>query len=86
LIHGSWSFLHAPRSLLPAMKITRIETIPVRVPIKPELAIRGGRGLSHSVSPFLLVKIHTGEGAVLKWAMRDSNPRHPRCKRDALTN
>lgn len=44
------------------MKITRIETIPVRVPIKPELAIRGGRGLSHSVSPFLLVKIHTDEG------------------------
>jgi L-alanine-DL-glutamate epimerase-like enolase superfamily enzyme len=41
------------------MKITRIESIPVRVPIKPELAIRGGRGLSHSVSPFLLVRIHT---------------------------
>src|SRR2546423_1948753 len=46
------------------MKITRIETIPVRVPIKPELAIRGGRGLSHSVSPFLLVKIHTNEGII----------------------
>src|SRR4051812_42146466 len=46
------------------MKIIRIETIPVRVPIKPALAIRGGRGLSHSVSPFLLVKIHTDEGIV----------------------
>jgi muconate cycloisomerase len=46
------------------MKITRLETIPIRVPIKPELAIRGGRGLSHSVSPFLLVKIHTDEGIV----------------------
>ena len=46
------------------MKIDRIETIPIRVPIKPELAIRGGRGLSHSVSPFLLVKIHTDEGIV----------------------
>ena len=46
------------------MKITRIETIPVRVPIKPELAIRGGRGLSHSVSPFLLVRIDTDEGIV----------------------
>ena len=46
------------------MKITRIETIPVRVPIKPALAIRGGRGLSHSVSPFLLVKLHTDEGIV----------------------
>src|SRR3954468_21494805 len=40
------------------MKITRIETIPVRVPIKPELAIRSGRGGSHSVSPFLIVKVH----------------------------
>src|SRR3954454_4151657 len=46
------------------MKITRIETIPVRVPIKPALAIRGGRGLSHSVSPFLLVKIHTDKEIV----------------------
>src|SRR3954470_2835653 len=46
------------------MKITRIETIPVRVPIKPALAIRGGRGLSHSVSPFLLVKVHTDAGIV----------------------
>ena len=46
------------------MKITRIETIPVRVPIKPELAIRSGRGGSHPVSPFLLVKIHTDEGIV----------------------
>src|SRR3954470_23241623 len=44
------------------MKIVRIETIPVRVPIKPQLAIRGGRGLSHSISPFLLVKIHTDDG------------------------
>jgi L-alanine-DL-glutamate epimerase-like enolase superfamily enzyme len=44
------------------MKITRIETIPIRVPIKPELIIRGGRGLFHSVSPFLLVRIHTDEG------------------------
>jgi muconate cycloisomerase len=46
------------------MKITAIETIPVRVPIKPALAIRGGRGLSHSVSPFLLVAIRTDEGLV----------------------
>src|SRR3954468_2558054 len=44
------------------MNIARIETIPIRVPIKPQLAIRGGRGLSHSVSPFLLVKIHTDAG------------------------
>jgi muconate cycloisomerase len=44
------------------MKITRIETIPVRVPIKPDLAIRSGRGGSHTVSPFLLVRIHTDNG------------------------
>jgi muconate cycloisomerase len=46
------------------MKITRIETIPVRVPIKPQLAIRSGRGGAHLVSPFLLVKIHTDAGIV----------------------
>src|SRR6185369_15061250 len=46
------------------MKISRVETIPVRVPIKPELAIRSGRGGSHSVSPFLLVKVHADNGLV----------------------
>src|SRR3954468_22081196 len=46
------------------MKITRIETIPVRVPIKPQFAIKSGRGGSHTLSPFLLVKIHTDEGLV----------------------
>src|SRR5688572_12892270 len=44
------------------MKITSIETIPIRVPIRPELAIRSGRGGSHFVSPFLLVKIQTDAG------------------------
>ena len=39
------------------MKITRIDTIPICVPIKPELAIKSGRGGSHTVSPFLLVRI-----------------------------
>jgi muconate cycloisomerase len=46
------------------MKITSIETIPVRVPIRPELAIRSGRGGAHAVSPFLLVKVHTDLGLV----------------------
>jgi muconate cycloisomerase len=41
------------------MRITRVETIPVRVPIKAELAIRSGRGGSHTISPFLLVLIRT---------------------------
>jgi muconate cycloisomerase len=46
------------------MKITSIETIPVRVPIKPELAIRSGRGGVHDTSPFLLVKVRTDVGLV----------------------
>jgi len=46
------------------MKITRIETIPVRVPIKAAVAIRAGGGGAHLVSPFLLVKVHTDEGIV----------------------
>lgn len=44
------------------MKIIRIETIPVCVPLKPELAIRSGRGGAHVTSPFLLVRVHTDEG------------------------
>jgi L-alanine-DL-glutamate epimerase-like enolase superfamily enzyme len=54
----------APRSLaLPnTMKITRVETIPIRVPIKPWLAIKYGRGGSHVTSPFLLVRIETNGG------------------------
>ena len=46
------------------MKITRIETIRIRVPLNPEFAIRSGRGGSHTVSPFLLVKVHTDEGVI----------------------
>lgn len=46
------------------MKISRIETIPVNIPIKPAFAIRSGRGGSHTVSPFLIVKVHTDEGVV----------------------
>jgi L-alanine-DL-glutamate epimerase-like enolase superfamily enzyme len=45
------------------VKITRIETIPVLVPIKPELAIRFSGGV-HDASPFLLVKVHTDAGIV----------------------
>jgi muconate cycloisomerase len=43
------------------LKITRIETIPIRVPLNPEFAIRSGRSGAHTVSPFLLVKVHTDE-------------------------
>jgi muconate cycloisomerase len=41
------------------MRISRIETIPISVPLNPQLAIKSGRGGSHTKSPFLLVKIHT---------------------------
>ena len=47
-----------------AVKITRIETIPLKVPVKPAFAIRSGRGGSHIISPFLLVKVHTDEGII----------------------
>src|SRR5262249_15209490 len=46
------------------LKITRIETIPIRVPLNPEFAIRSGRGGAHTVSPFLLVKVHTDVGII----------------------
>jgi muconate cycloisomerase len=44
------------------MKIVRIETIPIRVPLKAQFAIRSGRGGAHTVSPFLIVRIFTDEG------------------------
>lgn len=43
------------------MKISAIESIPVRVPIHEHLAIRGKGGV-HAVSPFLIVNIHTDDG------------------------
>jgi L-alanine-DL-glutamate epimerase-like enolase superfamily enzyme len=43
------------------VKITAIETIPVRVPIQERLAIRA-KGGYHAVSPFLLVRVHTDQG------------------------
>src|SRR3712207_4227480 len=46
------------------MRITSIETIPVRVTLKPAFAIKSGGGGAHTTSPFLLVKVHTDEGLV----------------------
>ena len=43
------------------MKVTRIETIPVSVPIDQRRATRGALG-AHTESPFLLVRVHTDEG------------------------
>ena len=45
------------------LKITRVETIPVRVPLRERFMIRSARG-THAASPFLLVRIHTDAGIV----------------------
>ena len=55
------------------MKIASIDTIPVRVPIHERLAIRA-RGGSHSVSPFLLVRVNTSEG-LYGWGEVSCTPR-----------
>ena len=45
------------------MRIRQIETIAVRVPIRPEFQIRGSLG-SHTESPFVILRIHTHEGII----------------------
>jgi L-alanine-DL-glutamate epimerase-like enolase superfamily enzyme len=45
------------------MKITRVETIPVKVPIRPEFQITGSLG-KHIESPFLILRVHTDEGLI----------------------
>lgn len=45
------------------MRIVSIDTIPVRVPIRPQFQIHGSLG-SHTESPFLLLKVHTDEGLI----------------------
>ncbi len=43
------------------MKITQVETIPVHVPLKPDVTMKTSHG-RHVVSPYVLVRIHTDEG------------------------
>jgi muconate cycloisomerase len=45
------------------MKITRIETIPVCVPLKPGLTTKTAHG-EHVVSPYVIVRVHTDAGLV----------------------
>ncbi|MGH9628197.1 MAG: mandelate racemase/muconate lactonizing enzyme family protein [Bryobacteraceae bacterium] len=45
------------------MKIKSIETIPVKVPISRQLAIRSSLGF-HTHSPFLILRVHTDEGLI----------------------
>ena len=45
------------------MKITRIETIPVSVPLKPGLSTKTAGG-QHVVSPYVMIRVHTDEDLV----------------------
>lgn len=45
------------------MRITKIETIPVQVPIRPEFRIRGSLGF-HTESPFLLLRVYTDDDLI----------------------
>jgi L-alanine-DL-glutamate epimerase-like enolase superfamily enzyme len=43
------------------MKITRIETIPVNVPLKAGMTARTAHG-EHATSPFVIIRVHTDQG------------------------
>ena len=45
------------------MKITRIESIPVSVPLKKGLSAKTAHG-EHATSLFVIVRVHTDEGIV----------------------
>lgn len=45
------------------MKITRLETLRVNVPVKPHLTAKTSHG-EHATSPYLIVRLHTDEGHV----------------------
>ena len=55
------------------MKIIRIETIPVRIPLKPERRMISALG-RHEVSDFLLVQVHTDTG-ITGWGEATVTPR-----------
>ena len=43
------------------MKITRIETIPIEVPLKQGMTTKTAHG-EHFVSPYVILRVHTDEG------------------------
>lgn len=45
------------------MRITRIEAIPVNVPLKPDMTTKTSHGV-HATSPYVVVRLHTDEGHV----------------------
>lgn len=57
----NWDWKHWPPEASATMKITRIETIPIRVPLKPFLTTKTAHG-EHVDSPYVIVRVHTNEG------------------------
>ncbi len=45
------------------MKITRVEAIPVNVPLKPQMTTKTSHGV-HATSPYVIVRVHTDGGLV----------------------
>src|SRR5271170_1771240 len=45
------------------MRITRIEAIPVRVPLKPGMVTKTAHG-DHHTSDYVVVKLHTSDGII----------------------
>ena len=50
------------------MRITRVEAVPVRVPLKEGLTTKTAHG-EHVVSPYVIVRVHTGAGLTGKTDM-----------------
>src|SRR5436189_4805641 len=51
------------RGRIKSVKITRVEPIPVRVPLKQGMTTKTAHG-EHIDSPYVLVRVHTDEGLV----------------------
>ncbi len=45
------------------MKITRVEAVPVNVPLKPQMTTKTSHGV-HATSPYVVVRVHTDGGLV----------------------
>ena len=70
------------------MRITNIEAIPVKVPLKPGLTTKTAHG-EHVDSPYVIVRVHTDEGLVglgeatlaPRWSGEGAGIRSPRRSR-----
>src|SRR5215469_476212 len=50
-------------SMRPSMRITRVEAIPVRVPLKAGMVTKTAHG-DHHTSDYVIVRVHTDDGIV----------------------